>query len=234
MLVQPLRYDTVADVARRLNGTFVRYKGEAVLVAECYDNLTVDVVFVGRKNYKDTALFRKNVHSSDVELDIESPELGWTFIKWGSTERPIYFLRTIHRQFSQGIDPNRVMVFDPCQPDDDMPVGLGGSNSFADYGPFARMIDGDVHACLDEAMKTPTGLPLNKRWAVVNVVWDKRNLLPSTYTIFHGWNAIGTFHPKTQRLFFAKGHLTKTRRIELAELLSRDPKGYQYAVEEQS
>lgn len=75
-LVDPPRYDRAEDVRMRLHGTVVRYKNKPVQIsASSSTELYVKV----RKltDPSGASYFKESVHSSDSDLDISSPPIGY-------------------------------------------------------------------------------------------------------------------------------------------------------------
>lgn len=218
-IVKPLRYENEADVHRRLFNTLIKYKGRAVFVIHCFENLYIDGVDIGAKGYSDDkqAEFTVKFHSSDSDLDLESPELGWANISVARVTRPIFFLRSPTRQFSQGVDLRRVYWFDPLSKKENILQRGYVARYLSDYSPIARMINGEEQHDIEEAAHSPYGLPLNRRWALVNPSASK-NTNPTIFTVYHEANAIGHYNSISRVFFFGEHLLTKTRRNEFEDL----------------
>lgn len=218
-IVKPLRYDNQADVHRRLFNTLIKYKGRAIFITNCFEDLYVDGLDLGAKDYRDDnpGNFTLKFHSSDSDLDLESPELGWAYLTISRVLRPIFFLRSPTRQFSQGVDLRRVWWFDPLSKKE---TGLQRgyvARYLSDYSPIARMINGEEQHDIEEAAHSSYGMPLNRRWALVNPV-GSGNSRPTIFTVYHEANAIGHYNAVSRVFFFGEHLLTKTRRNEFEDL----------------
>lgn len=96
MLTDPLRYDTPADVKLRLHNSIVRYKGIPVNVQLYNGSSLVLKAHTLRPN--EDPIFHDTIHSSDVELDISSPPLGYM----NTPNTSIYVQRIATRKQIQG------------------------------------------------------------------------------------------------------------------------------------
>ncbi len=73
MLTDPIRYLNGDDVHRRLHNTIVRYKGIPVYCVQCtYDGMSLNL-----RPLRTTTFVYTNIHSSDEDLDVSSPPLGY-------------------------------------------------------------------------------------------------------------------------------------------------------------
>lgn len=235
-LTNPFRYETAGDASRRLLETFVRYKGEAAYVMEMLGELSVLIVLMARPGYDshihntNHTSFSKKVHSSDVELDISSPEVGWVNQRMKHDEyRPVYWLRSVDRQYSQGFCPRKNFLFDPNRVglQEDLLKGYAFSD-WNDLIPLAVTIERNVQVPIKSAVEYPFGSPLNRRWALT------RKSGTTLFMVYHQAEAIGTFNTKDNTWYFAKDSLTKTRRTELDSILNLpENTGGGYVVQEQ-
>lgn len=72
-LTDPLRYDRGSDVIMRLHDTVIRYRGKPVHVkALSEESLFVKIKYLDKNKFE-----TEHVHSSDIDLDISSPPLGY-------------------------------------------------------------------------------------------------------------------------------------------------------------
>lgn len=108
-LVEPLRYTRREDVQMRLGGSVVRYKGEPV---QCESTGSGDGLSVNLYTFdsikRGEPPFTK-VHSSDIELDIRSPRLGYGTYK----KRAVYLSRRPERRQKQGLTTGCISVSAP-------------------------------------------------------------------------------------------------------------------------
>lgn len=212
----PLRYTIAADVDRRLRNTFVKYKGKAFYVAACSADLTVAGWHLSDSDWTNGEPPLVVVHSSDTNLDLESPALGWANTQWNRQIRPLFFMRTIHRQFQQGISPGRVQFLDPMNPDDTIQLGYR-FGTVAGLIPFSKMIDGVGYPTLETAIATKQGASFDRHWALVPPSLEKGpyNML----RVYHDGIVVGVYSKSDASFFFARKMLTKTRRASLEVIL---------------
>lgn len=234
-LCKPLRYDSTADIVKRLTHTFVRYDGEVIY---CGNALGVDsdlrleaypMLQPGWSYDINTGEVSSiwEINANDSHLDLESPELGWANITVrGSHIRPCFFMRTINRQWQQGVNPNRCLFLDPSSTNDMTSGWRWGTLN--DLVPFAQMIAGVNYPTFIKALETErVGAAVSKHWAVTPIKGEK-----ATFQVYHDGNAVALFNVSTGMFFFARGQLTKTRRLSLETLLENN-KGTNYGISEQ-
>src|SRR5690606_28215456 len=97
-LLDEFRYDNSSDAAMRLKGTIVRYEGRPVYILNVFDNLVLQVEDISDPTGGEIL----EVHSSDPDLDIASPPLGWSNHK----KYCIYLMRSARNSQKQGINPS--------------------------------------------------------------------------------------------------------------------------------
>jgi hypothetical protein len=213
MLTDPLRYDKPEDVSRRLYRTFILYKGRPVYVQDVGENLTIRVYDLGRwtNELEDPPSF--SVHSSDVDINLESPKVGWCNVTLKSAIRPVFFLRTVHRQFSQGLDPRKTTWMDPAGEPGILQSGWSW-RAFKDLVPLAKMIAGEGYPSILEASEEKTGRAFDRDWALTPTKSENIRTLWSDFT------PVGYYNRSTKTFHFAPSMLTKVRRMALEKLFS--------------
>lgn len=231
-LTKPRRYTTSADVQRRLSNTFVRYKGKPVFVYDVQDlNCVLFTPLAPAFKPEAATLSAIVVDSSDVDLDIESPALGWANMIQKDRTVPVYFMRTISRQFQQGVHPGRCWFVAPYMSGgEEIKTGWRISN-WNDYMPFVKMLADVDYPSIDASVRYGAGAAFDKQWAVVPS-GDKKS---DIWQVYHESNSVGLYDISKKVFYFARHSLTKTRRVSLESILAKaENRGSYYAVEEQN
>jgi hypothetical protein len=109
-LTDPLRYDNPHDVSMRLNGCVARYKGEPVILTYIGDD---NVLHVNYRPLRKPNAKWQSIHSSDVELDISSPPLG--YLNHVETKAAYYVQRVPVRKQFQGFHSDNSNVEPECE-----------------------------------------------------------------------------------------------------------------------
>lgn len=232
MLTNPLRYDSVGDVRRRLHNTFVLYQGYPVYVTTEFNDLFIEGVSFKDWDGQEATMKSFYCHSSDVDIDLESPKMGWANMWVRSATRPVYFLRTVHRQYSQGIDPKKVMWLDPSKKtkEDEEELRLGFSfRYYKELIPFANMMIEQGYPSIQAASTEKVGAAFGRDWAFIPTKSDNYR------TVYNDHQPVATFNRSTNVFLFVPGSLTKTRRMQL-ELLFHTPQniGASYGLDERA
>lgn len=106
MLEASLRYDRDEDVQARLSGTIVRYQGNPIFIDAVNVRNPLHVLA-----HDCITKVKFDIHSSDVELDISSPPLGYV----NTEDNCTYLTRVPARRFKQGVDAGAVDYFWPME-----------------------------------------------------------------------------------------------------------------------
>lgn len=223
MLTSPLRYDNVADANRRLAETIVLIDDKPVYVVNTESDLKINY-FDPRV---DDSVSTKKIHSSDTRINLESPKLGWTnTVGKGNKPRPIYYFRTVHRQYSQGIVPASLQGFDPKRPD----IIQGYYwRTWLGMSPLLNMIENIGYPSILAAADEPNGCAFDKDWAFVPS--KSKGIL----TVFHEFQPVGFFARPKHSFLFNAGKLTKTRLSSLNKIFNRaDNRSTFFNVEERT
>lgn len=213
MLTTPLRYDNYTDARQRLNKSIVRLDGEPVYIQQVNDDLHVSCLRLLQWSGNEREdVPEVTIHSSDIRLDIESPELGWANAAPKGNKKPVYFLRTIARQFCQGIVPAKACWIDPSKATDVLQQGWL-FRSFNDIVPMMRSIANTGYPSIVTAVTLPNGGAIDREWALLPTKSEK------VFTLYHEFKAVGYFSLKDRRFYFGQGHLTKLRRMSLDRII---------------
>ncbi len=223
MLTEPLRFDKFDDVARRIHKTIITCDGRPMYVDTVFPNLHVRLLDIRKWTNLEENPPTLDVHSSDTRIDLESPRLGWSNIYTRGAYRPIYFLRTVHRQFSQGIDLRRIVWIDPLLNDGDLVTGWRW-RAFRDIIPLFNTIAGVDFPSIAAASESEFGAAFDRDWALT----PTKSL--NIRTIYSDASPVGYLNRSTKSFVFAKGMLTKVRRMNLERILTKQ--GGQYGITE--
>lgn len=169
-VTNPLRYDNTDDISRRLTKTLVRFRGKPVYIKGVAGNLHVRAYNPLEKGLD------FYVHSSDVDLDISSPPLGYT----NHDNHSWYLTRRPSRQQIQGIQIQHCMVY----PAEKYIQGRG----YNDLGDVSRTILGE-YPSFEKALE---------RSIVGSQAWSRHLAFVSTKDpglriIKHLWDDIGVY-----------------------------------------
>ncbi len=110
-IIDPLRYLNGDDVHRRLHNTIVRYQGQPVFCRQCEDSLYLDL-----RPLRKTSFSIKEIHSSDEELDVSSPPLGYM----NTPTCSVYVQRVATRKQHQGFCTNVAQQYVEGELDDSL------------------------------------------------------------------------------------------------------------------
>lgn len=223
MLTKPLRYETQQDVIRRLHNTFIFYQGKPVYVAGVSD-LHIQIMpfdppmFTGKQN--ETIA----IHSSDTDIDLQSPKIGWAnvILREGI---PVFFLRTVNRQYSQGIDFRKTYWLDPGK-SSELILGYNW-RTWQELQPIADMMLNRGYPSIKDAAAKSTGAAFDVDWALTKTKSE------NIRTLFSDHQPIGYLDLMHNRFVFKKGALTKTRHHSLDKIFN-NPKNRNsiYVVDE--
>lgn len=106
MLEEQLRYDNDNDIVSRLVGTIIRYKNNPFLVQGVQPEYPLHIF--GRDISTNKVI--ESIHTSDVELDISSPPLGYV----NTRSECAFVSRSPARRWKQGVDPGALDYFWPA------------------------------------------------------------------------------------------------------------------------
>lgn len=222
-LLKEFRYDNPTDANMRLKGTLIRYRGQAAYVTSINDNLYLTLELLYKKALSHDYIF---VHSSDIDVDISSPPLGWANFE----NTPLYLMRTAKNSQKQGINPSSMMFFSPLRGSRSM--GRFSFNAHSELYSIGDCIDGDFPS-FEKATTSGNGAAFDRDWAVFN---PRPRHQSRFYSVYHKTVCVGVYDKKTGRFLFRLGRLTKTRRASLTEILYNpltNPEGKTYAFVEQ-
>lgn len=189
-LTDPLRYELSDDIMRRLVGTVVRYKGRPIEVLDLAPS-SGHLRIVARDLIGDSSSspsFNIIIHSSDVELDISSPPLGFS----NAEEAPssIYVARQPTRSQNQGVYFNRLICYG-----DSVEQGYPFTKK-----AFGRMVLGEYpnfSECADRIRgNKPNSSLAFGRYLGLQGTGDKEVL-----AIKHLINNVGVYYPSESRGF---------------------------------
>jgi hypothetical protein len=206
--LKPLRYETIQDVDMRLVGGFVRFQGTAFYCHSATPDLLVRLIDVSQPeaSIESSALL---VHSSDEELDISSPPLGWCMTRSG----PMYLMRSPKRSQKQSVNPKSLQIFTPNKDRADYRGLTSGYryDHWRDLLPVKKCIEG-VYPPIEEVLKKGIG-SFDRNWMLVGSTSDRVS------TLYHKFVPVGSFLSDKNAFVFAAGALTKTRRASLEGFL---------------
>lgn len=214
-----IRYLTPQDANMRLRDTICRYNGEVVFVngaAPHPSKILLEIVLL-EPPYR-----RIQVDSSDPLLDISSPPIGWLMFK----KQPLFVSRPTIQNQKQGLCPRSVLFYSPSN-------GKFGNglawDSYDDLLAFKDAIENRGQR-IAEVVSNPLGGVLGRQWALA-----RNKKIPADFlTIYHQSIAVGTYFIQTKTFFFRKGRLTKTREMQLRDILYRpENSGDNYVISQQ-
>lgn len=211
-LLPELRYLSAQDVNMRLMKTIIRYRGRLVFVQGCHEDLKVSLIDV-KSNTNILA------HSSDVDLDISSIELGWINAGKGAC----HVSRIAQNSQKQGVALNRTRVFAGWSARE--PYTGYSWREIEDLRPFLALVGQDEYPTIRKACHG-YGYAFDKDWAFSSSRPD-----PKTFAVYHKTIAIGTFNRSDGVFLLRRGYLTKTRRAQLLSHIQRS--GISYVIKEQ-
>jgi hypothetical protein len=200
MLTEPLRYDTASDVKLRLHGSIVRYKGTPVTAkARLNDNDDLYLRLVSLRDF----VFNEYIHSSDTDLDISSPPLGYM----NTDEITHYIQRIPTRKQVQGFTHHSAsFLTDSPNPFHSNPLTMLHSVAMADTidGKYPNGIE-----VLEKLMSSPSivSIAFHRKFALMK---DEISLIK----LRHMGKSIGFFKPGSNRCIvsqqFSNPIFTKT------------------------
>lgn len=179
-LVQPLRYDSQNDVRMRLNGTIVRWRTEPIIVSDYGEDLLLK-----GKRLSNGRTLPDLIHSSDEDLDISSPPLGYL----NYNGRAYYVQRIPIRKQLQGFHPDVATIFSESASDTpENTYSLIKSKHMADT---IKNIYPNGYESLQALLKSKNVLSIafHRRWALVK---DELGIIK----LRHNIQTIGWFPPK--------------------------------------
>lgn len=219
VITNPLRYDNPHDVGMRLKGTIIRYKNRPVYVSSVHETLEIDLEpllpYPGN---------RFTVHSSDIDLDVSSVPLGWTNLN----EHTLYLMRAAKNSQKQGVDPRSLTYFDA------RPNAYGGvSDRFRwetmdELCQIGKSMEGELPSFKECLIFARKGVAFHIHWALFDFTTARTQKF---FTLYHKTTPVALVNPKNRTILFRKGRLTKTRRMELQEILREQ--GEVYVISEQ-
>jgi hypothetical protein len=216
-ILDELRYDSGHDMVMRLGKTLVVYEGNLVYLTEPAADLHM---FGYTLTGKDRGL-KQIIHSSDLGLDITSIRLGWANVMnrdglpWGA-----YFMRRAGNSQKQGVDPGRLLAFDP-RPE------MMGNYRYRDYRDlygFGEMFDEDypsIGDAIEAIKKEGTARAIAFDWGL----FPAQRKGACIATLYHKAVAVGWIDPKKPQIMCMPGLLSKTRRKSLEDLLASAKNG---------
>ena len=116
MLTDPLRFDTPVDVVQKVSQTLIKYKNKFhFAVKNDHDDLGIDITdlptgikhshYLYEKGYFPET-HRKNIHSSDTDLDYKTPELGYLNLPTHVS----YISRVPNQQYQRSLSENNLVA----------------------------------------------------------------------------------------------------------------------------
>lgn len=179
------RYFRPSDVFMRLDGSVLRYKKQPVTIKASHGSLNVKLYALRDNEYVCKA------DSSDPDLDLESPPLGYVY--WFDTTRLVFINRSPYRRQKQGLSSETVVSSEVY-----FKGGLQKRSRqgwYAGRSQLSDMIDGkypDFDKVLyDLKTKDITGLPMSRDVALLK--------LPSTnYLILNRNVPVGVYFTKSK------------------------------------
>lgn len=215
-ILSDYRYDHPNDVAMRLKGTMVMYKGEPFFVHDI-----AEMNCVGYHPRKGTDI--QSVHSSDSDLVIEAPRLG--YINFSTGDAPVFAMRSPRNSQRQGVNLSSLSA-----------IGLDGehigglNNGSPTMKAVAKMMANDYPSFEKAAALVKAdewGCAFSKDWCLCQTKSDKVQLL------YHKGVSVATYNIETKVFLFRKGALNKTRKMDLNTVLDNFIIGA-YVINEQS
>ena len=198
-IVSPVRYPNTHDARMRLNGTIIKYKGMPVQVVEVVHKSSITL----RDLLTNTLIL--DIHSSDKELDISSPSIGWV-----QGPSPVYLTRSSARRYKQGLalDSTRVLKGDTGTTRN----GLGDLPQTA----IGQSILGIFTLGLADLPHNKNGVVLTRQLAVT-AIKDLAGVTttPDFFLLYHYYDVIGVLSVKRKEILAINDRYTKTLAKEL-------------------
>lgn len=140
-------------------------------------------------------------------------------------------MRTVNRQYTQGVMISRCWFVAPHIYDSDI-TSEWHIGSYADMIPFCQMIADEGYPSISECASRKFGGAFDKQWAVAPPQGKPKDRV---WMLFHESNPVGLFDTDAKSFLFARGSLTKTRRVSIEAIIAKpDNRRTFYAVQEQN